>query len=77
MRLTHLGFGLGIVAVFPISVRPTSVNFFYSSGELAQRPQRCVQGGPTGRDVAQGIVQSLRGTYVRTLSVDEYTYVRT
>ena len=26
-------------------------------------------------DVAQGIVQSLRGTYVRTLSVDEYTYV--
>ena len=28
-------------------------------------------------DVAQGIVQSLRGTYVRTLSVDEYTYVRT
>ena len=27
-------------------------------------------------DVARGIVQSLRGTYVRTLSVDEYTYVR-
>ena len=26
-------------------------------------------------DVARGIVQSLRGAYVRTLSVDEYTYV--
>ena len=74
MRLTHLGFGLRIVAVFPISVRPTSVNFFIPVVNLHRDRSAAFKGDLLDVTLPR---ESSRACGVRTYVRCRWTNIRT